>query len=974
MSEGNNIYIRLKTTAGNLNSTFERLNKGVNRTTGSFSKFQKSNRKLNNSLSNLNKDANRSRQAIIGLGSAFGGLKKAMLGVNAYVLGRGIAQAVTANIEMIETINLYNNAMGMFAVSTNEALMSLSAMTGLDVTNLQNRVGTFNLLARSMGVSSEKSSVLSESINRLNLDLSSLTNTSIQQVAEDLRSGLIGQSRTMYKYGIDVTEAAIANEALAQGITKSVRNMTQGEKLVLRYIVMMKQAGISHGDFANTINTPANQLKVLKERFTTLSRTIGAIFIPILTKTLPYIQAMVITLTRLTGAIAKLVGYVATKKVENVNNDNFLGIPDDTEESIDDIGNALRKLQKQTMGFDEVNILADKSEVAGASTEDIGSPFDIEIPTLPNAFEGMRNSMETLADTMMEKLSSLVEKIEPVTIAFQKLWNEGLSLFGTFVWDNMLTFYNAFLVPLSQFTINDLLPAFFERLNETLKAIDWYTLANALTKLKEALLPFAKNVGEGLLWFFENVLSPIGMWVGNEVAPRFITLLTDTLGYLSDILEEFKPFGTWLWYDFIKPLGEWTGGIIINMLEKLSVELKDISKWIKENKPLIENLVLVIGGLILTWAALDKIMEVIISTFKILSPIIAFISHPIGLVVLAIGSLITIGVLLYKNWEKISEVASPIFEKIQELFSKTGEIFVNIWEKLLKPNLEKFMESIDFLWTKHFKPLWDELVKFFEALSLFATAFYNNFILPIVNYLVNRLSTGFNVTISFIMDLLSSYIAFIVDIVKSIVMAFTGIITFLGGVFTGDWGKMWDGISMIFKGVWEVIWSTVKYFINLIISAINSMIKALTNGLNFVIRMLNTISIDIPDWVPKYGGEKFGINIKEMVEYQIPKLERGGMVDSGQMFIAREKGAELVGQHNGKTGVMNNDQIVQSVSEGVYNAVTNAIKMSQVGRSGSGGRQELVLQLNGKEIGRGILPDINEEAKRNGFRPLLQYV
>ena len=136
------------------------------------------------------------------------------------------------------------------------------------------------------GLSAENASILAENTNRLALDLGALTNRSFTKVAEDLRSGLIGQSKTMYKYGIDVTEAAIKQEALNQGIKKSVRHMSQAEKMALRYSVMLKQSGLAHGDFANTINRPANQLRILSERFLTLGRSIGNLFIPILNSVL----------------------------------------------------------------------------------------------------------------------------------------------------------------------------------------------------------------------------------------------------------------------------------------------------------------------------------------------------------------------------------------------------------------------------------------------------------------------------------------------------------------------------------------------------------------------------------------------------------------------------------------------------------------------------------------------------------------
>ena len=116
-----------------------------------------------------------------------------------------------------------------------------------------------------MGMVDEQAQILSTNTYHLALDIASLNNVPIQQAMEDLRSGLVGQSETVYKYGIDVTEASLKTEALAEGITKSVRNMSQGEKMALRYNVMLKSTGLAQGDFAKTIASPANQFKIFRK-------------------------------------------------------------------------------------------------------------------------------------------------------------------------------------------------------------------------------------------------------------------------------------------------------------------------------------------------------------------------------------------------------------------------------------------------------------------------------------------------------------------------------------------------------------------------------------------------------------------------------------------------------------------------------------------------------------------------------------
>lgn len=152
----------------------------------------------------------------------------------------------------------------------------------------------------------------------------------------------------------------------------------------------------------------------------------------------------------------------------------------------------------------------------------------------------------------------------------------------------------------------------------------------------------------------------------------------------------------------------------------------------------------------------------------------------------------------------------------------------------------------------------------------------------------------------FVKDIATTVFATVEDLL-------TGIIDFVGGVFTLDWERAWEGLKEIVHGILTGIAGTFASLINTII------------------RALNRIQVDIPSWVPLIGGKHFGINIAEV---QVPRLASGGFVDEGQLFIAREAGAEMVGSLGGHTAVANNDQIVEGISAGVSSAnedVVNAI-------------------------------------------------
>lgn len=407
MSSNNNINVTFKASLDKFKSSLSSVGRETKTTTGNFGSFYNTLRKNNNAFSNLTKDANRASASI-------GNLNKVLKGVSIYAIGDYLAKAIQSNIDMIETTNLFSVSMGELAVETGKTVDAMSDLTGLDATNIRNAIGTYGLLARSMGMSNKQSQILSTNTYKLGLDLSSLANLPINQVMQDLRSGLVGQSETMYKYGVDVTEATLKQEAMNQGIEKSVRNMSQGEKMALRYAVMLRQTSLAHGNFAETINTPTNQLKVLASRMVTLSRSIGSLFIPMLSAVLPYLNAFVRALTLAIDALAKLFGY---KKPEDENIESSLdGVKDSAEDATGAIGKmakAVKSLNK--LGIDELNVISPeepKTGGDGVTGAIAGSLEGFNIEGYDNLFD----SISQQSDVLVEKMKLLLDLIVKIGI------------------------------------------------------------------------------------------------------------------------------------------------------------------------------------------------------------------------------------------------------------------------------------------------------------------------------------------------------------------------------------------------------------------------------------------------------------------------------------------------------------------------------------------------------------------------------
>lgn len=401
MSES--IYFKIRHDFDKSASSMKNLSNSMDKASKSFNGANKNLNKFQKSCRNLSMDANRSANSL-------GALGRAMKGISAYAVGTAFAKMAQSALDSTEIVNMFSVALGNVAVSANETLVELSDLTGLDLTNLQQATGTFAILAKSMGLTSEMSKDIGLNTTKMAVDLSSLYNVNIDQVFADLKSGLIGQTETVYKYGMDLTEAALAQEALNLGIDKSVRNMSQAEKMYLRMNVMMRTSGVFVGDFGNTLDTAANQLRMLSENVTSCGRAIGSVFIPFLNAVVPYIRAFIMVVTELASILASLFGFVADTP-KNVG--SGLG---SVSSDLDDVGSsaggatgAVKDLDKalNSLGFDELNTInKDANSSGGGGGGGAGGMGGFDPSLLPSLKE-----YDMMLDNIRQKAMDIRDRI-----------------------------------------------------------------------------------------------------------------------------------------------------------------------------------------------------------------------------------------------------------------------------------------------------------------------------------------------------------------------------------------------------------------------------------------------------------------------------------------------------------------------------------------------------------------------------------
>ena len=236
--------------------------------------------------------------------------------------------------------------------------------------------------------------------------------------------------------------------------------------------------------------------------------------------------------------------------------------------------------------------------------------------------------------------------------------------------------------------------------------------------------------------------------------------------------------------------------------------------------------------------------------------------------------------------DKWKVYGAPVFESIRKAVDNVKTTVLNAWNGYIKPCWDILMSAIDKIWTNHLKPLVDNVGSFVGEFIKAALDIYNEFIHPITVYLQQELFPKFVNTFNNIMNVVEPIIGGIIDTVNGIMTALRGVIQFVTGVFTGDWKRAWDGVKTIFKGVWDTLSAVIRTPINAMLAVFENFTNRIVDGINSLIRRFNSISWNVPEWVPGIGGNRLGFNIPQVARVSPPRLAQGGWVAANNPRLA----------------------------------------------------------------------------------------
>lgn len=376
--------------------------------------------------------------------------------------------------------------------NTGDATNAFSHNLGLDLTEVMNYNAAIAQITNSAGMLGETSIDSAKALTMLSADWASLSNLDTADVMQNFQSGLVGQSRALYKYGIDITSAGLAQTAMNHGITESIKNLSQQSKMQLRVLTMLEQSKVAYADLARTINQPANQLRMLQAGFKKLSLTIGSLFMPIVQKLYPYMNAVVMVLQDFAQWVAKLAGIKlgdtdGSRKTPEV--PDYSNAADDTDKVAKNMDKTAKKTKKAAdnlQGFDIVNKLQDNSDSDSSDTDPSGGNANIDLSK--DISDALKNYEKIWDNAFKSNQNKAVELYKKMKKAILDAWKGG------------------------DFT--SLGSALANWINKGMRNIPWTKIKKTTKKIAKSLATFLNGFVKDLDWtkLGENFSEGLNTW------------------------------------------------------------------------------------------------------------------------------------------------------------------------------------------------------------------------------------------------------------------------------------------------------------------------------------------------------------------------------------------------------------------------------------------------------------------------------
>ena len=773
------------------------------------------------------------KQSFNGLGSAV--KKIGLLIGGAFAVGKLVQfgkECVELGSDLTEVQNVVDVTFTTMSDKVNEFAKNAMTSAGLSETMAKRYVGTFGAMSKSFGFSESQAYDMSTALTQLTGDVASFYNISQDLAYIKLKSVFTGETETLKDLGVVLTQSALDQYALANGYGKTTSEMTEQEKVALRLAFVQKQLSAASGDFIRTSDSWANQVRVMQLQLQSLKATVGQGLINIFTPILKVINILLGKLATLANAFKSFTELITGKKSSGSTSSSGAGLTGDVSgvqdtadaygqaadnagklaDSTEDVADATKDAAKAAKGYlsplDEINRYStqDASSTASKTPSTSGSGSGGGGTSLPSAVSNVDYGKMAEGETALDKISKSAEKLakllKKLWKPFQDAWKkEGkntidaaqIALSGIAklaksvgrslveVWTNgtgttMLTTMLRIAQNVLK-TIGDIASGFADAWNknnvgtqiiqniadalvvvmqfvERIAAdtatwaanLDFYPLLESISNLTSAFAPILESIGNVLEWIYKNIVLPMLTWVIEVGLPTVINLVSKVATFLADHQPIVEAFGAAL-------IGAFAAAKIAGLA---SIIIKNVSGIAMAAKGLI-SLMTGTGG--------------IMGGIKAIATAIG----PGGVFVLAVGACIAIGVLLYKNWDKIKEMAGKVWDWIS---NKTRRFVEDIGNKLrgLATKMTTIWGNIKASAHQKWNAIWSAVSGFAERIK---------------NAIVDKFTSAKNTVVDVfngMRDAIRSVLNNIISVVNGAISKVNGVVSAIESAFSfGPW-------------------------------------------------------------------------------------------------------------------------------------------------------------------------------------------
>ena len=686
------------------------------------------------------------KQSFNGLGSAV--KKIGLLIGGAFAVGKLVQfgkECVELGSDLAEVQNVVDVTFTTMSDKVNEFAKNAMTSAGLSETMAKRYVGTFGAMSKSFGFSEAQAYDMSTALTQLTGDVASFYNISQDLAYIKLKSVFTGETETLKDLGVVMTQSALDQYALANGYGKTTSAMTEQEKVALRFAFVQEQLSAASGDFIRTSDSWANQVRVMQLQLQSLKATVGQGLINIFTPVLKVINILLGKLATLANAFKSFTELITGKKSSGQTSGSGAGLAgtdaiadtadqygqaaDNAEKLADatnDNAKATKKANKETKNYlsslDEVHKVTSTGSNSSSTPSSSGGSGGAGNSGLPssvgNVDYGNLAEGETALDKISDSAKKLADLLKKLWKPFQDAWKKegkntidaaNIALSGIAklaksvgkslveVWTNgtgttMLTtmlkiaqnvlktvgnIASSFADAWSKNNVGTqiiqniadalvVVMQFVEKIAEDTATwaanLDFYPLLESISNLTSTFAPILESIGNVLEWIYNNIVLPMLKWVIEVGLPTVINLVSDLAGFFADHQTIIEAFGAAL-------IGAFAAAKIAGLASRIAGSITTVASFIK--------------GLIALMTGSSGIMGGIKA--------IATAIGPGGIFIAAITACIAIGVLLYKNWDKIKEVAGEVWDWIK---NKTST-FVNAISSSLKNLASKIVTIWD---------------------------------------------------------------------------------------------------------------------------------------------------------------------------------------------------------------------------------------------------------------------------------------